>query len=81
MREIHGADTCVTAWVDVELLKVTGLPYLHHSVISSRHQILTITAQQHGLTHTEIDVEFSNELRHHCVRNRKRCEILPVWSH
>lgn len=49
VREVHGTDACVTAWVDVELFEVTGLPHLHHSVVTSCHQVLAVAAQQHRL--------------------------------
>ncbi len=37
MRQVRGSDAGVTAGVDVQLFEVTGLPDLHHPVISSSH--------------------------------------------
>lgn len=49
MRQIHSSNASITARVDVELLEVTGLPYLHHTVVSPCHQVLPITAQENRL--------------------------------
>lgn len=49
VREIHGTDAGVTAWVDVKLFEVARLPHLYHSVVTSCHQVLAVTAQQDRL--------------------------------
>lgn len=49
VREVHGTDAGVTAWVDVKLFEVTRLPHLHHSVVTSCHQVLPVAAQQDRL--------------------------------
>lgn len=49
MWEVHGPDACITARVDIEPLEVTGLPDLHHTVISTRHQVVAVAAQDNSL--------------------------------
>lgn len=49
MWQVHGSDASITAGVDVELFEVTGLPHLHHAVISTCHQVVAITAQENSL--------------------------------
>lgn len=49
VREVHGTDAGVTARVDVKLFEVTRLPHLHHSVVTTCHQVLAVTAQQDRL--------------------------------
>ena len=46
MWEVHGTDACVTAWVDVKLFEVARLPHLHHPVVTSCHQVLSVATQQ-----------------------------------
>lgn len=47
--QVHGPDACITARVDIELFEVTGLPHLHHTVITTCDQVVAITAQDNGL--------------------------------
>ena len=49
MGQVHGSNASVTAGVNVQLLEVTGLPDLHHTVVPSGHQVLAVAAQENGL--------------------------------
>lgn len=49
MGEVHGPDACVTAWINIKLFEVAGLPHFHNPVVTSCHQVLSITTQQDSL--------------------------------
>lgn len=49
MWQVHGSDAGITTGVDVELPEVAGLPHLHHTIISTRDQVVAITAQEDSL--------------------------------
>lgn len=49
MGQVHRSNASITSRVNVQLLEVTSLPDLHHTIVPSRHQVLAIAAQENGL--------------------------------
>lgn len=47
--QVHRSNASITSRVNVQLLEVTSLPDLHHTIVPSRHQVLAIAAQENGL--------------------------------
>lgn len=58
----HAADPGVAGRIREQLFEVMELPHRHHASISSHQQVLTVSAQLHGLdtvVHLHVALQFS----------------------
>lgn len=53
VRQRHGPDSSIAAWIGKEVLEVRHLPDHDHTVVSSCEQVLPISAQLDGLGETQ----------------------------
>lgn len=53
VRQGHGPDASIAAWIGEEVLEVRHLPDHDHTVVSSCEQVLPVSAQLDGLGETQ----------------------------